>query len=66
MRTLHERLEAACRDLGVPCLSVLRADPATCSSPISAPHRCHRAGAQHMLNADYFKRIDALNYHDDA
>ena len=28
-----------------------------------------RPGAQHMLNADYFKRIDALNYtmlHDDG
>src|SRR5207237_6488764 len=29
----------------------------------------HRVGAQHTLNADYFKRIDALNYtmlHDDG
>ena len=29
----------------------------------------HRIGAQHTLNADYFKRIDALNYtmlHDDG
>jgi regulator of PEP synthase PpsR (kinase-PPPase family) len=29
----------------------------------------HRAGAQHVLNAEYFKRIDALNYavlHDDG
>ena len=29
----------------------------------------HRVGAQHMLNAEYFKRIDALNYtmlHDDG
>ena len=31
--------------------------------------RRHRVGAQHMLNAEYFKRIDALNYtmlHDDG
>ncbi len=29
----------------------------------------HKVGAQHMLNAEYFKRIDALNYtmmHDDG
>jgi [pyruvate, water dikinase]-phosphate phosphotransferase / [pyruvate, water dikinase] kinase len=29
----------------------------------------HKVGAQHILNADYFKRIDALNYtmmHDDG
>jgi regulator of PEP synthase PpsR (kinase-PPPase family) len=29
----------------------------------------HRVGAQHVLNAEYFKRIDALNYtmlHDDG
>ena len=41
----------------------------SCSSPISAPRPSHRVGAQHMLNAEYFKRIDALNYtmlHDDG
>ena len=40
-----------------------------CSSPISAPNRRARVGAQHTLNAEYFKRIDALNYtmlHDDG
>ncbi len=29
----------------------------------------HKVGAQHILNAEYFKRIDALNYtmlHDDG
>jgi [pyruvate, water dikinase]-phosphate phosphotransferase / [pyruvate, water dikinase] kinase len=39
-----------------------------CSSPISAA-RARRVGAQHVLNAEYFKRIDALNYtmlHDDG
>ena len=39
--------------------------------PILSWRRCQSAppGAQHMLNADYFKRIDALNYtmmHDDG
>ena len=42
---------------------------AGCSSPISAPRTTHRVGAQHVLNAEYFRRIDALNYtmlHDDG
>ena len=41
----------------------------SCSSPISAARRKPRVGAQHTLNAEYFKRIDALNYtmlHDDG
>ena len=40
-----------------------------CSNPISAPHSTARPGAQHMLNAEYFKRIDAMNFtllHDDG
>ena len=40
-----------------------------CSSPISARESTKRVGAQHTLNAEYFKRIDALNYtmlHDDG
>ena len=46
-----------------------RPGAAGCSSPISAPRPTHRVGAQHTLNAEYFKRIDALNYtmlHDDG
>ena len=41
----------------------------TCSSRISAPRSTHKVGAQHTLNAEYFRRIDALNYtmlHDDG
>ncbi len=62
------RLEAVCRDIGSPCLSVLQ--------PIFSLFQAYlgtastsRPGAQHMLNADYFKRIDALNFtmlHDDG
>jgi regulator of PEP synthase PpsR (kinase-PPPase family) len=67
-RTMTNKLEQACKASGSPCLSVLQpildlfqSYLGTASTP--------RAGAQHVLNADYFKRIDALNYtmmHDDG
>src|SRR5215472_2401247 len=65
---LIERLEDKCRDLGLPCLSIL--------GPVLRLFRAYlgaestdKVGAQHILNAEYFKRIDALNYtmmHDDG
>lgn len=65
---LAERLERACQEMGSPTLSVLQ--------PITNLFRAYlgaelvmKPGAQHMLNADYFRRIDALNYtmlHDDG
>jgi regulator of PEP synthase PpsR (kinase-PPPase family) len=65
---LENRLIEACRDSGSPVLSVLR--------PIFDLFRVYlgvdsfvKPGAQHMLNAEYFRRIDALNYtmmHDDG
>ncbi|HWL31111.1 MAG TPA: pyruvate, water dikinase regulatory protein [Xanthobacteraceae bacterium] len=67
-RELAERLEKTCRDLGLPCLSIL--------GPVLGLFQAYlggetkpRVGAQHTLNAEYFKRIDALNYtmlHDDG
>ena len=65
---LAGRLEKVCAETGSPALSVLAPILGLFQSylgPASAP----RPGAQHMLNADYFKRIDALNYtmmHDDG
>ena len=65
---LAGRLEKACVDLGCPYLSVL--DPVlTLFQSYLGTASTHRPGAQHVLNADYFKRIDALNYtllHDDG
>lgn len=65
---LTARLERACDESGCPHLSVLepilnlfQSYLGTASTP--------RPGAQHMLNSDYFKRIDALNFtmmHDDG
>ena len=62
------RLENTCRDLGLPCLSILGPVLRLCQSYLGA-ESTHKVGAQHMLNAEYFKRIDALNYtmlHDDG
>ena len=64
----QERLENFCHDLGCPCLSVLQPVLSLFQSYLgqaSAP----RPGAQHVLNAEYFRRIDAMNYtllHDDG
>ncbi len=64
----QERLENFCKELGCPCLSVLQPVLSLFQSYLgqtSAP----KPGAQHVLNADYFRRIDALNYtlvHDDG
>ena len=61
-------LEEKCRDLGLPCLSVLGPVLRLFQSYLGA-ETTHKVGAQHMLNAEYFKRINALNYtmlHDDG
>ncbi|MDR7035491.1 MULTISPECIES: pyruvate, water dikinase regulatory protein [Methylobacterium] len=65
---LVDRLEAACRESGSPCLSVLQPVHALLQSYLGAQTNA-RPGAQHMLNAEYFKRIDAMNFtlaHDDG
>ncbi len=62
------RLENKCRELGLPCLSILGPVLRLFQSYLGA-ESTHKVGAQHMLNAEYFKRIDALNYtmmHDDG
>jgi regulator of PEP synthase PpsR (kinase-PPPase family) len=65
---LVKRLEDHCRELGVPCLSILGPVLSLMQSYLGA-ETSHRVGAQHTLNAEYFRRIDALNYsmlHDDG
>src|SRR5215210_1533578 len=65
---LVERLEKTCRDVSVPCLSILGPVLQLLQSYLGT-ETSHRVGAQHTLNAEYFKRIDALNYsmlHDDG
>jgi regulator of PEP synthase PpsR (kinase-PPPase family) len=67
-RELAERLEAACKRIGIPTGSVLEPILQLLQSYLgtSSPRR---VGAQHVLDAEYFRRIDALNFtmiHDDG
>jgi regulator of PEP synthase PpsR (kinase-PPPase family) len=65
---LTDRLEEKCRELGLPSLSILGPVLRLFQSYLGAETSA-KVGAQHTLNAEYFKRIDALNYtmlHDDG
>lgn len=61
-------LETGCRNLGIPCVSVL--DPVlTAFQSYLGARSAGRVGAQHQLDAEYFQRIEALNFtlaHDDG
>jgi len=56
-----EYLERACEEIGCPALSVLTPILGLFQSYLGTASTA-RPGAQHMLNADYFRRIDALNF----
>jgi regulator of PEP synthase PpsR (kinase-PPPase family) len=65
---LVQRLEDKCREISVPSLSIIGPVLQLFQAYLGT-QTSHRVGAQHTLNADYFKRIDALNYtmlHDDG
>lgn len=65
---LTVELERRCRELQVPALHVLEPIMKVFESYLGAPQTPIVAG-QHILDADYFKRIDALNFtmtHDDG
>jgi hypothetical protein len=67
-KELSTRLETRCRELGLPCLSILGPVLSLFQSYLGA-ETTPRVGGQHTLNADYFRRIDALNFtmvHDDG
>jgi [pyruvate, water dikinase]-phosphate phosphotransferase / [pyruvate, water dikinase] kinase len=65
---LGTRLQNFCSETGFPSMSVLSPILQLFQSYLGAASSA-RPGAQHMLNAEYFKRIDAMNYtmlHDDG
>src|SRR3974390_1023932 len=65
---LVQCLEKHCRELGLPCMSILGPVLQLLQSYLGT-ETIHRVGAQHVLNAEYFQRIDALNFtmlHDDG
>ncbi|CUU43705.1 Putative phosphotransferase yqfL [Blastochloris viridis] len=67
-RELSSRLEQKCREFGIPCLSVLQPVLSLFQSYLGA-ETAAQVGAQHTLDAQYFKRIDAMNFtmmHDDG
>jgi len=67
-RTLAEALEQSCKQLKVPCVAPLKHVLQIFDSYLgmaSTP----TVGGQHQLDADYFRRIEALNFsmiHDDG
>lgn len=61
-------LEEACRQLKVPCIPVLDPVMAALSSFLDSEVRA-LPGRQHVLDAEYFERIDAMHFtlaHDDG
>lgn len=65
---ISSTLEQGCREFGVPCISVLEPVLAAFQAYLGT-RSAGRVGAQHVLDADYFRRIDALNFslaHDDG
>lgn len=65
---LVSRLETKCKDMNIPSLSIIGPVLQLFQAYLGIA-TAHRVGAQHTLNAEYFKRIDALNYtmmHDDG
>ena len=67
-KDLVGRLEAKCQQINIPSLSIIGPVMQMFEAYLGAA-TTGRVGAQHVLNAEYFKRIDALNYtmmHDDG
>jgi regulator of PEP synthase PpsR (kinase-PPPase family) len=65
---IRRLLEQRCAELNIPCISVLDPLLAAMSRSLGAPMML-RTGAQHDLDAQYYRRIDALNFamaHDDG
>lgn len=65
---LKIEIEQRCEQFSIPCISILDPVIASLATYLNAKSKPH-IGGQHVLNAEYFNRIDALNYtmaHDDG
>ena len=65
---LRQQLEQKCLELNIPAISILDPVIASLAAYLGAQYK-PQVAAQHQLNANYFKRIAALNYtmmHDDG
>jgi len=67
-RELADELEQSCKRLNLPCVAALQTILQVFESYLGTPSIPTVAG-QHVLDADYFRRIEALNFsmlHDDG
>lgn len=67
-QALAHQIDERCAAMGLPCVSVLEPVLTVFQSYLGTPAG-RRVGAQHVLDAEYFRRIDALNFtmeHDDG
>jgi regulator of PEP synthase PpsR (kinase-PPPase family) len=67
-QALAHKIDERCAAMGLPAVSVLEPVLTVFQSYLGTPAG-RRVGAQHVLDADYFRRIDALNFtmeHDDG
>ena len=67
-RALADHLEAECKRLNIPCVAALKPILQVFESYLGTKST-PTVGGQHVLDADYFRRIDALNFtmmHDDG
>lgn len=67
-RRLRTRLEESCREAMIPCISVLDPVLNVLANYLHAEAR-NLPGRQHMLDAEYFARIEAMDFvmaHDDG
>ena len=65
---LRQQLERHCRNLNVPCVSLMD-QVLSVYSAFLGRETTHRPGAQHQMDAEYFSRMDAMSYtmaHDDG
>lgn len=67
-KELRDRLQKGCERLNVPCIPVLEPVIASLGKFLGA-ESSEQPGRQHVMNAEYFGRIDAMNFtmmHDDG
>lgn len=65
---LRQTLQGACRELQVPCLAVLEPVMTTLAGYLGLDYQ-RQPGRQHILDAEYFGRMDAVEFalaHDDG
>jgi regulator of PEP synthase PpsR (kinase-PPPase family) len=67
-KDLRQNLELHCERLAIPCISILDPVLTSLAQDLTA-ESSPQIGRQHALTAEYFQRIDAINYtmsHDDG